>query len=372
MISVTPGTYDFIVLAVSDSDATIQAQYTLHIEVTDPCLSATVNYTGQTTNPADYLYDGTASFTASYQATETLCDVEYSCIGPPAFCPQDGSTVVQFDTSTGQWQFSTTDQVTYQPGSYEITIEGKIISNPGSVDSHAFQLNLVDPCSIATVTASGQVDPIDHTYFESTSSTATFTVSDSSCSLEYDCTPAAGTDLCVLGTMDADSGELEFVLSTDDKTTYPPGTYQVDIKASVSEYPDQSGTHTFTYNFIDLCKHGPLSIPATNPQLLIDTYLLTDPSLMQTWELDSNLVEIDPLLDCGEFTIDFNQSKDSGSVEPLDTDLFTVDHEAKSITVQSDDETKAGTYIISYKASLIEDPTVEVTNPEYHTFFIEA
>ena len=37
MNGVVLGTYEFIIEAVSDSDSTIQAQYTLFIEVTDPC-----------------------------------------------------------------------------------------------------------------------------------------------------------------------------------------------------------------------------------------------------------------------------------------------------------------------------------------------
>ena len=40
------GTYEFIVEAVSDSDSTIKAQYTLFIEVIDPCQSATVDTSG--------------------------------------------------------------------------------------------------------------------------------------------------------------------------------------------------------------------------------------------------------------------------------------------------------------------------------------
>ena len=63
--------------------------------------------------------------------------------------------------------------------------------------------------------------------------------------------------------MNTVSGEFE--LSTTDKATYPPGIYPVDIEGSVSGYPSQSRTHRFTYNFIDLCKHEPLSIPATTP-----------------------------------------------------------------------------------------------------------
>ena len=115
-------------------------------------------------------------------------------------------------------------------------------------------MNLVepDPCRLATVTASGQINPSDHEYSGTTSLTATYKVSDPTCSLEYVCIPVAGTDLCAIGTIDASSKVLVFELSTTDKITYPPGTYQVDIVGQVSGYPTQSVTHTFTYNFIDL------------------------------------------------------------------------------------------------------------------------
>ena len=46
MTGVVLGTYEFIIAAVSDSDSTIQAQYTLFIEVTDLCQSATVDTSG--------------------------------------------------------------------------------------------------------------------------------------------------------------------------------------------------------------------------------------------------------------------------------------------------------------------------------------
>ena len=48
MTGVTPDTYELTISAVLDSDSTIQAQYTLFIEVTDtdPCASATVSESG--------------------------------------------------------------------------------------------------------------------------------------------------------------------------------------------------------------------------------------------------------------------------------------------------------------------------------------
>ena len=176
--------------------------------------------------------------------------------------------------------------------------------------------------------------------------------------------------MCAIGTMDPDSGVFE--LSTTDKTTYPHGTYQVDIEGSVSGYPARNVIHTFSYTFNDPCREATLSIPAT-VLLSDDTYFLTEPSLVQYWELDSNLVEVSLSLDCGDISIDFSQSKDNGPLEPLDTDLFIANSEAKSITVQSEDKAKAGTYVISYEASLVTYPGVApVTNPKSHTLFIEA
>ena len=183
--------------------------------------------------------------------------MEYSCIEPETFCPPVGSPEVQFNTSSGEWLFQTTDKVTYPPGNYDIVIEAFIRNYyDSSKQMHTFQLTLFDPCSLVTVSipADSQTDPPDHTYSGTTSLTATYTASPPKCSLEYACkVPAAsGTDLCAIGIMDPASGVFE--LSTTDKATYPPGSYQVDIEGSVSGHPTQSATHTFTYTFIDELK----------------------------------------------------------------------------------------------------------------------
>ena len=151
------------------------------------CSSATVD-TSEQTNPADYQYDGStsASFIARFTASNPVCDVEYSCIGPATFCPQAGSLVVQFNASTGEWQFQTTDKVTYPPGSHEIEIQGYIRDYQVSTSqTHKFILTLVDPCSLATVSvsANSQSDPPAHTYSESTSLTANYAVDDPTCSI---------------------------------------------------------------------------------------------------------------------------------------------------------------------------------------------
>ena len=81
-----------------------------------------------------------------------------------------------------------------------------------------------------------QTDPPDHTYSGPTSLTAIYTISDSSCTIEYACVaPTSGLDLCAIGTLDTATGV--FQLTTTNQISHPPGSYTVEIKGSVASYP---------------------------------------------------------------------------------------------------------------------------------------
>ena len=75
--------------------------------------------------------------------------IQYACVSPvsgPEVC--SGGTL---DTSTGLWEFSSTDQVTYAPGTYSVELTGFITGFPLQAASHTFTLTIIDPCSVATV-----------------------------------------------------------------------------------------------------------------------------------------------------------------------------------------------------------------------------
>ena len=120
---------------------------------------------------------------------------------------------------------------------------------------------------------------------------------------------------------------------------------------SLSNYPSVTETVSFNVRIGYSCSDSTLSIPATTP--FIDrTYEISQALQSQSWGLDSNLVEIDSQLDCGAYQIAFSQSKDGGPLEPLDSNVFTVDSAAKLFSVETSDDSKAGVYTISYEAWL--------------------
>ena len=168
------------------------------------------------------------------------------------------------DTDTGEFVISTTDKEAYPPGEYPVEIEGYISGFPGQLNSHTFTYTFVDLCETATVSVIliDNNDPENHTYLSSTSFTASYTPSEASCSIVYSCEPPevdSGTeDLCSLGTLDEETGV--FTLTTTDKVTYPPGKYTVEIKGSIENYASQFESHTFTYQFVDLCSSASVTV----------------------------------------------------------------------------------------------------------------
>ena len=122
----------------------------------DPCLnSATITATLQT-NPTDYAYTGAtplASFSLNpFTISPSFCVPTYSCtiiVGTPDICSITGTSTASFSATTGKYQLSTTDIVTYVPGVYTFKITATVGSKTNFI---TFDLKLVDPCSTATIT----------------------------------------------------------------------------------------------------------------------------------------------------------------------------------------------------------------------------
>ena len=170
------------------------------MNVINPCLNdATITPNAQT-NPAGYAYTGAsppADFTLTpFTIVPMFCIETFSCTtvaGTPDICSIGG--VSTFDSATGAFQFATTDMATYVAGVYTLQITSTIGTVSNTV---TFDLNLLDPCSTATITLS--TSPfIDETEnlgaFESTQS--------------WDLTPLHTIDTQV----DCGSYELEFYLN---------------------------------------------------------------------------------------------------------------------------------------------------------------
>ena len=104
-----------------------------------------------------------AQFTVDPDAT--VCPITYSCAvaGPRTdICSiTDGDTVATFDSSTGNYEFTSIDMANYPAGPYTFTITGSVGAK--SVTS-TFVMTIIDPCPTTTLTIK-QPDPFeDKTY----------------------------------------------------------------------------------------------------------------------------------------------------------------------------------------------------------------
>ena len=91
-----------------------------------------------------------AQFTVDPDAT--VCPITYSCAvaGPRTdICSiTDGDTVATFDSSTGNYEFTSIDMASYPAGVYTFTITGTVGAK--SVTS-TFVMTIVDPCLTTTL-----------------------------------------------------------------------------------------------------------------------------------------------------------------------------------------------------------------------------
>ena len=122
------GTYTFNIDVTSYE--TIQTSYNLDITISaDPCSTATVTVPTQT-DPADYSYTGTTTFTAAYIASDPSCSIVYTCVAPVSGI--DWCSVGTFNSATGKWTLDTStlvtapDKATHPLGTYPIQVTGEI------------------------------------------------------------------------------------------------------------------------------------------------------------------------------------------------------------------------------------------------------
>ena len=103
--------------------------------------------------------------------------------------------------------------------------------------------------------------------------------------------------MCTKGIFDTTTGD--YVFSSIQVSTYPPGVYTFTITGTLNNLSDAT---TLTVTFVDPCPNAVLTI--NKPADFIDTdYILRDPPFTIHW--DSRIIAIastDPLK-CGSFDV---------------------------------------------------------------------
>ena len=174
------------------------------------------------------------------------------------------------------------------------------------------------------------------------------------CPVTYTCQVLAGSprlDICSIiegatkGTFDSITGN--FVFESIDMANFPPGIYQLEITGTVGTKTDKI---VVDIELKDPCPNAAISLLPS--PISDDTYVLRDLAQPQTW-LYNQIFTIDTLVDCGPVSVDFYNAADSSL---LDVTLFDDTRGATALVnnqfsvLQTQDVTKAGLYLISYKA----------------------
>ena len=129
------------------------------VQLIDLCGTPSISVPAQT-DPSDYLYtlnSPAASFVmVPFVVNPSSCSIVYSCAvtsGPRSgLCSiSDGSTIGTFASSTGDYSFESYDVPNYPEGPYVFQITGTTGSNLDVTDTTTFTLNLINPCTSATL-----------------------------------------------------------------------------------------------------------------------------------------------------------------------------------------------------------------------------
>jgi hypothetical protein len=151
-ISVSAHLADYPTVTSTAQESTIEILYV------ETCDEYAITVPTQTA-PEDYLYTG-ASPGLTFGLTPFVIDppecgpiTAYSCevtVGRRTdLCDvDDGSTSASFDPSSGQYKFSSTDMVNFEPGAYFFRITGILGSQS---ETATFTMTLVDPCPEASL-----------------------------------------------------------------------------------------------------------------------------------------------------------------------------------------------------------------------------
>ena len=119
-------------------------------------------------------------------------------------------------------------------------------------------------------------------------------------------------------------------------------SYTVQVKATQGIYAAYAITKTFVVSVEDLCDET-ATRAFVDPGTLIDTiYNVYETATVLSWTDTAEVTSTQPTSRCGAWSYSLTQSNSA----PLDTDVFTVDSVAKSLTIQTNDLSKETTYTI--------------------------
>ena len=125
-------------------------------------------------------------------------------------------------------------------------------------------------CHAAVVSKvdANQVDPAEYTYSGTTSFTPYYSIDISGCSIAYTCTDTgsvvSGIDWCSDSIADFNTATGEWKLQNEitDTSTWPPGTYSLEVMGYPSVDSDSCNfvKHTFTLLVTDPCPSSSLTL----------------------------------------------------------------------------------------------------------------
>ena len=147
--------YDVKLVASFSGESYAQvSEHPFTVVLIDYCAGSTLTDPGQSSF-IDYYYEGTSTFNLiPFTVMPDECHVDYVCYEPfYRICNYTvGTTVVSFDSNTGDFSFTSSDIETFGTQSLFITITG---FSGNSTESFSFDLNLIDLCEVATI----NIDP---------------------------------------------------------------------------------------------------------------------------------------------------------------------------------------------------------------------
>ena len=143
-------------------------------------------------------------------------------------------------------------------------------------------IEVINPCNTATITAGGTATPADYDYQGTLSFTAEeFDVVPPVCDIVYTCDtingPTGFGDLC----SSLDTSTLDFSLTTQDYSVYPPGVYELEITGTVTgDLSTVTQTEVIIITIVDPCDPPTFTAPASGAQV---TYFIGEPDLTETF-----------------------------------------------------------------------------------------
>ena len=139
MVLYPPGNYPVEIKGFITGYPSHSNSHTFTFTLVDPCSSATVSVPAQI-DPPDHSYTVPTSFTALYTVSDSRCLIEYACVTPTSGL--DPCAIGPLDATTGVFQITTTDKISFPPGIFYVKIKGSIVGHPSQSNSNSFTIHM--------------------------------------------------------------------------------------------------------------------------------------------------------------------------------------------------------------------------------------